>query len=100
MAQQLFNFNVRQRLTQIIILVVLILATTLFSQVAKAQGSVRYDNPKYRIAVHKDSKKTCHILNKKRRSQSKHTMVASARHSSRSKYALAETEDPKVASSN
>ncbi|NOT76714.1 MAG: hypothetical protein HOP08_17440 [Cyclobacteriaceae bacterium] len=94
------HINVRHRLTQIIVLVVVILATMLFSQVAKAQGSMRYDKAKYRIQVHKDSNKTCSILKKKRNSQAKHPMMASARRSSKSRAVLAETENPGVASSN
>ncbi len=101
MAQHLSNVNVRNRLTQVIVLVVVILITMLFSQVAKAQGSIRYGKAKYRIAVHKDANKTCYILHKKRTSRAKQNMFASAsRRPSRSKTPLAETEDPGIASSN
>jgi hypothetical protein len=101
MGQNLSNINVRHRLTQIIVLVVVIVITTLFSQVAKAQGSIRYGKAKYRIAVHKDSNRTCYILHKKRTSKAKQSsMFASARRSTRGKSSLAETDGPSVASSN
>jgi|GEM_PF-1264126 len=99
MAHNVSNINVRGRLTQIIVLLVVIVITLLFSQVAKAQGTVRYDKAKYRIAVHKNSSKSCHILYKKRMSRAKHDMIASSKRSTRSK-AMAETEDPGAASSN
>lgn len=94
---QVSNINVRGRLTQVIVLVAVIVITLLISQVAKAQGSVRYDHKKYRIAVHKNSHKACFILNKKRMSRAKHDMIASSRRSSKNK-AMAETDGPGLAS--
>ena len=91
--------NVRGRLTQVVILIAAIVITALFSQVAKAQGSVRYDHKKFRIAVHKNANKACYILNKKRMSRAKHDMIASSRRSSRNKV-MAETDGPGLASSN
>ncbi|CAN5386688.1 hypothetical protein BH09BAC3_BH09BAC3_14370 [soil metagenome] len=96
---QASNINVRGRLTQVIILIAAIVITALFSQVAKAQGSVRYDHKKYRIAIHRNSNKACFILNKKRMSRAKHDMIASSRRTSRGK-AQAETDGDGLASSN
>ena len=76
------NINVRHRLTQVIVLVVLILVTMLYSQIARAEWPGRkphFDKPKYRIAVHKNSGKVCSILHKKRMAGPRHTLFASSR---------------------
>lgn len=93
MAHHASNINVRGRLTQIIILLVMILACMLFSILTHAQRSakkIRFDSPKYRITVHNSSGKACHILNKKRTSIPKHPLIATSR---RTKKALAETSN-------
>ena len=98
----LSNINVRHRLTQVIVLIILILITMLFSQVAHAQWPkkmARFDKPKHRIAIHSNSGKACYILHKKRTSMPKHPLFASSR---RSKIKpMAETDKPtRILSSN
>lgn len=95
-------FNTRHRLTQIIVLVLLILAGLLFSQVAKGQSishKIRFFKSNYHVAVHKNSDMTCYILHKKRTSPPKHQLIATSRRSKSSK-PLAETDEPARISSN
>lgn len=98
MAHHVSNINLRGRLTQIIVLVILILSGVLLSQFANAQvfgKKSRFDKPKYRITVHNNSSKVCSILNKKRLSKPKTAMFASNKtySSKRNRKALAETEN-------
>lgn len=100
MTNLLSIINVRHRFTQVIVLIILIASAMLFSQVANAQSrKMEYGHARYRIAIHKDSNKTCYILHKKRTSSPKHSMIASSRRSKNNK-ALAETEPDRIASSN
>lgn len=94
MTQFVSNINVRHRLTQIIVLVLLILTTMLFSEVASARSihKKKFDRPKYRIAVHKNSHRTCYILFKKRTSVQKHSMLTARRSKNSSNKAMAETD--------
>ncbi len=100
--QHISNINIRHRLTQVIVLIILILITMLFSQVARAQWpkhKARFDKPKYRIAVHSNSAKACYILHKKRISMPKHPLFAVSKRS-KSK-PMAETDKPtRILSSN
>ncbi len=94
--------NIRHRLTQIVILVVLILAGLLFSQVAKGQSvshKIRLFKSNNHVAVHKNSDMTCYILHKKRTSPPKHQLIATSKRSKSSK-PLAETDEPDRISSN
>ncbi len=82
MAAQLAQINVRHRLTQIIVLVVSILACMLFSQYAEAKPEPkppRFDKPKYRTSVHSNSQRVVKVLYKKRSSAMKSSMTASGR---------------------
>lgn len=82
MSTYMETINLRHRLTQVIILIVAILACMLFSQTAQAQKAskkIRYDHPKYKIAIHKSSHKSCYILYKKRISANKAQLLASNR---------------------
>lgn len=84
MSTYMETINVRHRLTQVIILIIAILACMLFAQSAQAQKApkkIRYDHPKYKIAVHKSSHKSCYVLYKKRTSAPKSQMMASGRKS-------------------
>jgi hypothetical protein len=68
----LSHMNIRHRLTHVIVLIVLILATMLWSQVAKAESEwpgrrFRFDKAKYRAKVHREAGRVCHILRKKRK---------------------------------
>ena len=91
------RINIRQRLTQIIVLVAFILAGLLFSQVAQAQSNhghkIRLFKGKYNIAIHKNSDRSCYILHKKRTSMPKHPLIASSKRPKSNK-ALAETDEP------
>ncbi len=62
MARHVSNINFRQRLAQMIVLVVIIIAGMLFSEVALAE------RPRHKKlhwnTVHINSKKTCYLLHK------------------------------------
>lgn len=100
MANRIANINYRGRLTQLIILIVMILAGVLFSQIAEARYKPRFekskykiDKPKYRISVHNNAKKVCSILNKKRNAKLSSTLFASGKSNKhRSSRAMAETD--------
>ena len=80
MAAVFSHINLRHRLTQIITMVIAILACMLFSQMAfakKMPKPPRFDKPKYRVCVHIRSERVVKILHKKRFDASKATMVAS-----------------------
>ena len=93
MANYASNINVRHRLTQIVILVLLILSTMLFFEVASASPihKRKFDRPKYRVAVHKNSHRTCYILFKKRTTVQRHSLLASRRSKNNNK-PMAETD--------
>jgi hypothetical protein len=102
MSHHVSNVNIRHRLTQIIVLIIVILACMLFAQFAHAQRSIhkaRFDKPKYRATVYKDSDKACYILHKKRTSVPKHPLFAFAKRSKTNK-PMAETEPSKSGSAN
>ncbi len=94
MAHHLSNINTRHRLTQIIILVLLILAGILFSQVADARPyyKPKFDRPKYRISVHKNANRSCYILFKKRTSAPKKSLFSFLKHSKNTSRPMAETD--------
>ena len=82
MAAAFSHINFRHRLTQIVILVVSILACMLFSQMAFAKRMPkppRFDKHKYRVCVHISSQRVVKILHKKRFDNSKATLMASNR---------------------
>ena len=100
MAHQVTNINYRGRLTQIIVLLIMILCGVLFSQIVEARNrppfekpKYKIDRPKYRISVHKNGGRTCHILNKKRHAKQNNGLFASnkSKRNNRSK-AMAETD--------
>ena len=100
MANHIANINYRGRLTQIIVLLVMILCGILFSQIAEARHKPRFekskykiDRPKYRISVHNNARKVCSILNKKRHSKQSSSFFASNKSNRRkSSKAMAETD--------
>ncbi len=97
MAHHVANINVRHRLTQIIILVVMILAGMLFSLFAQAHRgprAPRFDKPKYRVSVHSNSLRVVKILYKKRMSGPKSSLMASNRRNRSKQQSQAETDEP------
>ena len=94
--------NTRHRLTQIVVMILFILAGLLFSQFAQGQSlshKIRLFKPNHNVAVHKNSDMTCYILHKKRTSPPKHQLIASSKRAKSSK-PLAETDEPARVSSN
>jgi hypothetical protein len=80
----LSHINIRHRLTQVIVLIVVILASMLWSQVAKAEGEwpgrrSRFDKPKFRAKVHREAGRVCNILRKKRHASPHRSLFASAK---------------------
>jgi hypothetical protein len=98
MAHNSTNINIRYRLTQVIILVLLVLAAILFSQVANAGPKPKFDKHKYRTEVHKNSHRSCYVLYKKRTSGGKQSLFAFLKHSKGNNRNLAETDGPVTAS--
>ncbi len=101
MAHHVTNINLRGRLTQIIILVIMILCGVLFSLFAEARHKPRFekskyriDRPKYRITVHNHAGKVCSILNKKRHSKQKSSFFSASNKSGKNNRtkAVAETD--------
>jgi len=100
MANNISNINFRGRLTQLIVLLVMILAGVLWSEFAEARHKPRFekskykiDKPKYRISVHNNAHKVCNILNKKRHARLQSSFFASNKGSKRSRTkAMAETD--------
>ncbi|MBL7863540.1 MAG: hypothetical protein JNK10_01610 [Cyclobacteriaceae bacterium] len=95
MATRIINiFNIRHRLTQVLVFVICVTACMLFSQVAEAgiggPKPKRYDKPKYRVAVHSNSNRVVKVLYWKRRDAPKSSFVASNRKAR--KQAMAETD--------
>jgi hypothetical protein len=88
------NINVRHRLTQIMVLLAVILACMLLSQVTQARPKPsHFDRSKYRVCVHSNSFKVVKVLYWKRKfgPKSSGTMMASSGRRTK-KQALAETE--------
>ncbi|MDZ4715158.1 MAG: hypothetical protein SH819_06770 [Cytophagales bacterium] len=94
MSTFLSEINLRHRLTQIIVMIVMILACLLVSQFAHAQKSakkIRYDQPKFKVQVHKSSHKACYVMYKKRTATPKGPVIASGR-KGRIRKGMAETD--------
>jgi len=98
MATNISNINVRHRLTQVVVLILLILAGMLFSQVADARPKPKFDKHKYRIQVHKNSDRSCYILHKKRTSGPGRPLLSFHKHPRHSTHGLAETDGLETAS--
>ncbi|NOT76715.1 MAG: hypothetical protein HOP08_17445 [Cyclobacteriaceae bacterium] len=94
MAHQLSTVNFRQRVTQLLVLVILIIACILFSLPADAQRANRKAKSKNHVSLFKSkSDKACYLLYKKRTSNPKRSLFASAPR--RAKYKpMAETDQP------
>ena len=87
------NFNIRHRLTQIIVFVTCVLICMLASQVAEARGPKppRFDKPKYRVFVCGNSSRVVKILHKKRAESPKASFLAFGR-KNRTKQSTAQAE--------
>ncbi len=89
------NINVRHRFTQVVVLVLLILAAVLFSQVANAGPKPKFDKPKYRTQVHRAAGRSCVVLTKKRKEGPGRPLLSSHRRMKKANsMALAETDGP------
>ncbi len=101
MAQNISSINIRQRMTQAMVLIIVIIAGILFSLPAEAQRGNRKMKSSITRQVSSKSKtnKACYVLYKKRTSSKNRPVLASSRSSRKSKYKpMAETDDPKLAS--
>lgn len=95
MSPYLQTINIRHRLTQVIVFIVVTLACFFFSQVTQAKNSTkppRFDKPKYRICVHKDSNKVVKILQWKRKNPYQSPLLASNKRSKAKAKPQAETD--------
>jgi hypothetical protein len=96
MAQNI-SIHTGQRMTQLLVLIILIITTLLFSMPAEAQrGDPGNKSIKTRqLSSKSNSKKACYVLYKKRTSLRNRPVLASARTSRKSKYKpMAETDQP------
>ena len=93
MAQPLSTIHLRHRLAQLLVLIVIIIAGILFSEVAQAsrpRHKNRVEKPKYWNTVHSNSNKACYLLHKKRTKMPRHPLISFSR---RAKYRpMAETD--------
>ena len=105
MTRYLANINTRNRLTQIVILIIMILAGVLFSEVSHAQVSrqshKKFDLRKYRTVVHSNAQRAVMVLHKKRNSTSKNPTFFASNKRPKTRQQQAETDEPsRVGSSN
>lgn len=86
-------YNIRHRLTQVLVFVVCVTICMLFAQSAEAgrPKKPRFDKPKYRVSVHSNSNRVVKVLYWKRKDARKTTMTASSR-KGRKTQAQAETD--------
>ena len=105
MTRYLANINTRNRLTQIVILIIMILAGVLFSEVSHAQVSrqshKKFDLRKYRTVVHSNAQRAVMVLHKKRNSMPKNPTFFASNKRPKTRQQQAETDEPsRVGSSN
>lgn len=77
-------YNIRYRLTQVIVFVACVLFCMLISQVAEARKPkpAHFDKPKYRVCVHSNSQRVVKVLEWKRKNPYKQGgMFASSKRS-------------------
>lgn len=75
-------YNIRHRLTQVVVFVACVSICMLFAQVAEAgrPKPPRFDKPKYRVSVHRNSNRVVKVLYWKRKDAPRtNSMVASSR---------------------
>lgn len=87
-------YNIRHRLTQVIVFIACVALCMLLAQVAEAgrPKPPRYDKPKYRVSVHSNSGRVVKVLYWKRKDGPRtNTLVASNR-KSRKQQPQAETD--------
>ncbi len=97
MAQQLSNINIRQRMTQVLVLIILIIAGMLFARPADAQSVNRKlkNITTKQFSSKRTSNKACYLLYKKRTASHNRSVLVSAKTSRRTKYKpMAETDQP------
>lgn len=77
-------YNIRHRLTQVVVFVACVAICLLFAQVAEAgrPKAPRFDKPKYRVSVHSNSNRVVKVLYWKRKdARRSNSMAASSRKS-------------------
>lgn len=87
-------YNIRHRLTQVIVFAACVTICLLFAQLAEAgrPKPPRFDKPKYRVSVHSNSGRVVKVLYWKRKDGPRtNTLVASSR-KSRKQQPQAETD--------
>jgi hypothetical protein len=102
MAHYVSHISIKQRIAQIMVLLIFVLAGVIFASPAEAGTNPK---PKYgksaktRSVVHRNSNQTCYILHKKRTASApRHVLVASRRTKAKP---MAETDTPgRISASN
>jgi len=86
-------FNVRHRLTQVVVFFMCILLCMIIAQFAEAAKPKppRFDKPKYRVSVHSNSNRVVKILEKKRKDYPRSSSFLASNRKSRPK-PMAETD--------
>jgi hypothetical protein len=87
-------YNIRHRLTQVIVFAVCVSICMLFAQVAEAgrPKPPRFDKPKYRVCVHRNSQRVVKVLQWKRKDGPRTNNLVASNRKSRKPQAMAETD--------
>ena len=80
-------FNIRHRLTQVVVYAACVMICLLFAQVAEAAKpkKPKHDKPKYRVSVHSNSNRVVKVLYMKRKNGPKNNTLTASNKKVRSK---------------
>lgn len=86
-------YNIRHRLTQVVVFVACVMICMLFAQVAEAgrPKPPRYDKPKYRVSVHSNANRVVKVLYWKRKDAGRNPTLSASKSKKRHQ-PLAETD--------
>ena len=86
-------YNIRHRLTQLVVFVACVTFCLLFAQVVEAAGpKPRFDKPKYRVSVHKHSNRVVKVLTWKRKDAPRTNTLTAENRKARKTQPQAETD--------
>lgn len=87
-------YNIRHRLTQVVVFVACVTICMLFAQVAEAgrPKKPKFDKAKYRVSVHSNSNRVVKVLYWKRKDAPRTNSLAASSRKSRKSQAQAETD--------
>ena len=87
-------YNIRHRLTQVIVFIACVAICMLLAEVAEAARPKppRFDKPKYRVSVHSNSSRVVKVLHWKRKDGPRTNTLAASSRKARKPKAQAETD--------